>query len=43
MACGYTWPEIDAMPFPAYLELARYWQKCPPTHLLMKTFVGFNA
>jgi hypothetical protein len=43
MSCGYTWPQIDAMTFPAYLELAAYWRICPPTHVLMKSFVGFKG
>ena len=42
-ACGYTPAEIDATPFPAYLDLLKYWQKNPPTHLLMKWHVGYKA
>lgn len=35
-ACGYTSAQIDAMPFPAYLDLVAYWHKNPPVHLLLK-------
>jgi hypothetical protein len=34
--CGYTTPEIDAIPFPEYLALLSYWRKNPPIHLLVK-------
>jgi hypothetical protein len=34
--CGYTTQEIDALPFPDYLDLLRYWGTNPPIHLLVK-------
>ena len=30
------------MTLPDYLELAAYWKKNPPTHLLMKAFIGYR-
>jgi hypothetical protein len=42
-ACGYTVAEIDALPFPAYLDLLSYWRRNPPAHTLLKWFVGFKA
>ncbi len=41
--CGFTPAEIDALPFPAYLDLLAYWRRNPPTHLLMKWYVGYKA
>ena len=41
--CGYTPAEIDALPFPAYLDLLTYWRRNPPVHLLLKWFVGHKA
>ena len=42
-ACGYTPAEIDALPFPAYLDLLAYWRRNPPAHMLLKWFVGYKA
>jgi hypothetical protein len=42
-ACGYTHDEIDALPFPAYLDLLAYWRRNPPAHMLLKWFVGYKA
>ena len=41
--CGYRVDEIDAMPFPAYLDLITYWTKNPPSHLLLKWHVGYKG
>jgi len=42
-ACGYTPLEIDALPFPAYLDLLKYWSRNPPAHLLLKWQSGFKG
>lgn len=34
-ACGYTWPEIDAMSLSALRDLLAYWSRHPPAHLLL--------
>lgn len=41
--CGFTAAEIDALPFPDWLDLRRYWRKNPPVHLLVKWFVGYKG
>jgi hypothetical protein len=42
-ACGYGWPLIDEMTIPQYLELAAYWRKYPPAHLLLRAALGYKA
>jgi len=41
-ACGYTWPEIDAMTLPAIGDLVAYWKLHPPAHLLLAAAYGFK-
>jgi hypothetical protein len=33
---------IDALPFPQVIELFDYWTDCPPTHLLVKAYLGYK-
>jgi hypothetical protein len=42
-ACGYRRAEIDDMTLPDYLELAAYWKKNPPLHLLIKAALGYKG
>ncbi len=30
------------MTLPAFNELCRYWEKYPPTHLLLRAYVGYT-
>lgn len=39
-ACGYSYPEIDAMTLPAVYELLDYWREHPPVHLLIGAYLG---
>ncbi len=41
-ACGYTWPEIDAMTLSALRELLDYWSRHPPAHLLLAAALGWR-
>ena len=34
-ATGWTWRELDETPFPAILDLTRYWRWHPPVHELV--------
>jgi hypothetical protein len=38
----WTLEYIDALPFPDVIDLFTYWLDCPPTHLLLRGFVGYN-
>jgi hypothetical protein len=39
-ACGYSYPIIDAMTLFEFEELANYWAKHPPLHLLVGAYLG---
>lgn len=41
-ACGYTWPEIDAMRLSAVRDLLAYWSRHPPAHLLLAAALRFQ-
>jgi hypothetical protein len=33
---------VDEMTLPEVEELAGYWTECPPLHLLVRAFVGYQ-
>ena len=42
MACGYTWPQIDAMTLPQFYDLCAYWAEHPPLHELVAGYLGYR-
>lgn len=42
MTVGWTFDQINAAPFPEVLKQLDYWAQYPPTHILMRGFVGYK-
>jgi hypothetical protein len=41
-ATGWSWDQVDALTIPRYRALARYWERFPPVHLLLRALVGYQ-
>jgi hypothetical protein len=41
-ATGWNWDQVDTLTIPRYRALARYWERFPPAHLLLRALVGFK-
>ncbi|HWK45130.1 MAG TPA: hypothetical protein VNT30_10430 [Stellaceae bacterium] len=41
-ACGYTPDQIDQMTLPRFAGLTRYWNRHPPTHVLVAAYLGIG-
>ena len=41
--CGYTYPEIDAMTLPQYVELCGYWARKPPVQAMVQAFLKIET
>ena len=39
---GWTYPDIDEISYPDSIELVAYWIENPPTHVLLKNFMGYK-
>jgi hypothetical protein len=43
IACtGWTWVQVDRLTIPRYMKLASYWQKHPPVHALVASYMGWK-
>lgn len=41
-ATGWSWDRVDTLTIPRYRALARYWERFPPAHLLLRALVGYK-
>jgi hypothetical protein len=43
MVCmGWTWEQVDQLTLPRLNALTAYWQRHPPTHILLAAHVGYK-